>query len=65
MGDGYTLSEREKFIEDIKRLTDDMWVGQTFASYRPLFNIWAIFKPSKESGVGVGELSSYSVESMN
>ncbi|KAJ1549498.1 hypothetical protein HK405_000338, partial [Cladochytrium tenue] len=54
MGDGYTADERDKFVADIKRLTEDMWTGPTFRSFTPLFNIWAVFKPSKESGIGVG-----------
>ncbi|KAJ3037627.1 hypothetical protein HDV00_001431 [Rhizophlyctis rosea] len=54
MGDGYTLSERDRFFDDIRRLTSDMFNGTTFATTLPLFNIWAIFKPSKESGIGVG-----------
>jgi hypothetical protein len=54
MGDGYAITERERFVEDMKRLTNDMWSGQTFASTLPFFNIWAIFQPSKESGIGVG-----------
>ncbi|KAF9896178.1 hypothetical protein BX616_007980, partial [Lobosporangium transversale] len=53
MGDGYTLDEREKFFSDIQRLVNDMFVGDTFQSYLPLFNIYALFRPSKESGIGV------------
>lgn len=29
-----------------------MFNGETFKSYLPLFNIWAYFTPSKESGIG-------------
>jgi hypothetical protein len=54
MGDGYTLDERDRFEEDIRRLVDDMWNGSTFATVLPLFNIWAIFDPSQESGIGIG-----------
>ncbi|KAJ3267888.1 hypothetical protein HDU76_011566, partial [Blyttiomyces sp. JEL0837] len=54
MGDGYTIDERDKFFADMERLTNDMWVGKTFASTRPLFNVWAVFKASHESGIGVG-----------
>lgn len=52
MGDGYTENEREKFFDDVKRLTQDMFVGQTFASYLPLFNVHAVFRASQESGIG-------------
>lgn len=54
MGDGYTLSEESKFFDDIQRLTDEMFTGDTFAQYLPLFNVWAAFLPSNESGIGVG-----------
>lgn len=52
MGDGYTLTEREQFFADIRRLTNDMFNGDTFRSYLPLFNIWAVFVPSNVSGIG-------------
>ena len=51
VGDGYTEAEKTRFFDDAKRLTDDMFVGQTFASYLPLFNVHAVFVPSKESGL--------------
>ncbi|RHY20195.1 hypothetical protein DYB25_004238 [Aphanomyces astaci] len=54
MGDGYTASEQAKFFGDIQRLTTDMFTGNTFAQYLPLFNIWASYVPSVQSGVGVG-----------
>lgn len=51
VGDGYTEAEKEKFFQDAQRLTNDMFVGQTFASYLPLFNVHAVYVPSKESGL--------------
>mmetsp|Transcript_7530 Transcript_7530/g.8245 ORF Transcript_7530/g.8245 Transcript_7530/m.8245 type:complete len:590 (-) Transcript_7530:146-1915(-) len=54
MGDGYTQSEREEMLDDMKRLIDDMFNGVTFADYLPLFNVWVVFRPSVESGIGVG-----------
>jgi hypothetical protein len=53
MGDGYTASESTKFFDDMQRLTDEMFSGETFAQYLPLFNIWAVHQPSNESGIGV------------
>ncbi len=53
MGDGYTQGERAKFFTDIQRIVDDMFEGQTFASYLPLFNVHAVFRASAESGIGV------------
>jgi hypothetical protein len=51
LGDGYTDAEKEKFFEDAKFIVDDLFVGVTFKSYLPLFNIYAVFTPSKESGI--------------
>ncbi|KAH7920291.1 hypothetical protein BV22DRAFT_1098340, partial [Leucogyrophana mollusca] len=52
--DGYTVDEREKFIQDATRLAQDLSANQTFHTVKPLMNFWAVFSPSKESGVGVG-----------
>jgi hypothetical protein len=52
MGDGYTAPEREQFFDDIRRLTTDMFQGTTFRSYLPVFNIWAIYVESVDSGIG-------------
>jgi hypothetical protein len=54
MGDGYTIAEREKFFSDMQRLVNDMFVGQTFTSYLPMFNVHAVFRPSNRSGIGRG-----------
>ena len=51
VGDGYTASEKERFFEDAARMTKDLFEGQTFASYLPLFNVHAVFVPSKDSGL--------------
>ncbi len=51
LGDGYTLAEKEKFFEDVARIVDDLFKGKTFQSYTPLFNVYAVFVPSKESGI--------------
>jgi len=55
VGDGYTEAEKARFFSDARRLTDDMFVGQTFASYLPLFNVHAVFVPSQESGLTDGD----------
>ena len=43
MGDGYTAAERELHFADMERLTKDMFEGETFKSYLPLFNIVRFF----------------------
>lgn len=52
MGDGYSAAERDQFFDDIRRLTNDMFNGDTFRSYLPLFNIHAVHVESEESGIG-------------
>ena len=40
--------ERDKFIEDARRLAEDVSTNQTFNTVQPLLNFWAAFSPSKE-----------------
>jgi hypothetical protein len=54
LGDGYTENEKERFYADIARLTKDLFEGDTFASYLPLFNVYAVFTPSRDSGITDG-----------
>lgn len=51
LGDGYTTSQKSKFFNDVKDLVKDMFEGETFKSYLSLFNIYAIFTPSAQSGI--------------
>jgi len=51
LGDGYTEAEREIFFEDAQRITDDLFLEDTFASYLPLFNVYAVFVASKDHGI--------------
>lgn len=54
LGDGYTESEKEKFFQDAEAVKEGLFSGKTFSSYLPLFNIYAVFVPSKVSGIGDG-----------
>jgi hypothetical protein len=54
MGDGYTAAERDKFFADINRMVNEMFQGETFHTYLPLFNVHAVFRASSESGIGNG-----------
>lgn len=56
IGDGYTENERERFFSDVDRLTKDLFTGSTFASYLPLFNVYAVFTPSRDSGITDGSI---------
>lgn len=55
LGDGYTLQEKEKFFSDAERITKNLFSNDTFSSYLPLFQVHAIFTPSRTSGIGDGE----------
>ncbi len=54
LGDGYTLAEKEKFFGDVNRTVDGLFKGNTFKSYLSLFNVYAVFVPSAQSGIGDG-----------
>eukprot|EP00735_Rhodelphis_limneticus_P005027 TRINITY_DN1671_c0_g1::TRINITY_DN1671_c0_g1_i1::g.17663::m.17663 TRINITY_DN1671_c0_g1::TRINITY_DN1671_c0_g1_i1::g.17663 ORF type:complete len:606 (+),score=232.95,Peptidase_M64/PF09471.5/7.1e-34,Peptidase_M66/PF10462.4/0.011 TRINITY_DN1671_c0_g1_i1:42-1820(+) len=54
MGDGYTLAERDKYVDDMNRLITEMFNGPTFQTYLPVFNVWGVFRPSQDSGIGSG-----------
>ena len=54
LGDGYTESEKDKFFEDVEWTVKGLFETPTFGSYLPLFNVYAIFTPSRESGIGDG-----------
>lgn len=51
LGDGYTEAEKQKYFNDVNRIVDDLFKEVTFKSYLPLFNIYAVFTPSSESGI--------------
>lgn len=50
IAEGYTDDEQEKFIADIKRLTDYMFSFSPYDKYKNKFNIWAVKAISDESG---------------
>lgn len=57
LAEGYSAAEKDKFIEDAKRVSDYLFTAQPFKSERKKFNIKAVFVPSLESGTDVpGEL---------
>ena len=51
LGDGYTEAEKQKYFDDVTRIVNDMFKEVTFKSYLPVFNIYAVFTPSAESGI--------------
>ncbi len=51
LGDGYTAAEREKFVSDAQRVTEEFFRHEPFRSNRSRFNVWGIVPPSDQSGV--------------
>ena len=51
LGDGYTKSEMDKFVKDVKRLTGALLATEPFKSHMKDINIRAVETPSEISGV--------------
>ncbi|MFK8138695.1 MAG: M64 family metallopeptidase [Bdellovibrionales bacterium] len=51
VAEGYTLEEKENFFTDANRIYSDLFKHEAFSSFLNLFNVYAIFVPSNESGV--------------
>lgn len=51
LAEGYTLAEKDRFFADAERITIDLFGHAAFSSYLQLFNVYAIFVASNESGV--------------
>ncbi|MFE7593354.1 M64 family metallopeptidase [Kitasatospora sp. NPDC057512] len=51
IGDGYTAQEQDKFRADAAQKWQEMTAVEPYASYRALFNVWAVSAISPESGV--------------
>ncbi len=52
LGDGYTASQQDKFIQDVTERVQKMLKMEPYKSYVDGMNIYAIRTPSKESGAG-------------
>jgi hypothetical protein len=50
LGEGYTKSEKEKFVKDLNRFVDLFFEQEPYKSQKNNFNIYGVFKPSEESG---------------
>jgi hypothetical protein len=51
LGDGYSAKERNKFEKDLKHFTDVFFNQEPYKSHKDKFNIYGVFKASKESGI--------------
>lgn len=50
MGDGYTLTEQDKFVSDARKLTDYLFTQSPWLNYKNYFNVFAIRVVSAQSG---------------
>ncbi len=53
LAEGYTNSEMDKFMEDVKRVSEYLFEDEPFKSEKTNFNIKAVFTPSVESGTDI------------
>lgn len=53
LAEGYTAFEKDKFINDAKKVTGYLFDVEPFKSEKEQFNIKAVFSPSVESGTDV------------
>lgn len=51
--EGYTSTQMNKFISDVKRFTDSLFVVKPFDKYRNKFNIYAVLSPSEQEGADI------------
>ena len=59
LGDGYTLSEFDKFKADLKKYSDILFTIEPFKSNKSNFNITGVFSPSVESGTDEPTIGRY------
>lgn len=55
LGDGYTDTEQEKFLEDVLICSDTLLKTEPFASYSDKINVYAVSVISEESGISAYE----------
>ncbi len=51
LGDGYTLTEQDDFLDKARELAEQLFATSPFRERRADFNIWALAPPARESGV--------------
>ncbi|MGD2088186.1 MAG: M64 family metallopeptidase [Candidatus Aminicenantes bacterium] len=51
LAEGYTKAEAEKFKTDLDTITKIFFNHEPYKSYKNSFNVYGVFKPSRESGM--------------
>lgn len=59
IAEGYTDTETDKFYADARRLADDLFSHEPFASNKKRINLYAIAAPSDDSGISVPQDSAW------
>ncbi len=52
IGDGYTAQERGKFVNDVGTFFEEMIRFEPMSHYRNYFNVYGMYTPSNQSGLG-------------
>ena len=50
IGDGYLASQQDNFLEDARKITDDLFRASPFTEYEDYFNVFTISVPSNVEG---------------
>jgi hypothetical protein len=53
LAEGYTGNEMDKFLKDVRRLTDSLFAVAPFSQMKEYFNVYALKTPSVESGTDI------------
>lgn len=53
LAEGYLKSEKQKFLDDVKRVSGYLFEEEPFRSERENFNVRAVFTPSEDQGTDV------------
>jgi hypothetical protein len=59
LGDGYTLDERDSFLQKARELTEVLFASAPFNKRQSDFNVWALAPASKLSGVSRPSTGTY------
>ncbi|PIF06399.1 MAG: peptidase [Draconibacterium sp.] len=53
LAEGYSQQEKQKFYDDVRRVSDYLFKEEPFQSEKDKFNVTAVFTPSKDSGTDI------------
>jgi hypothetical protein len=65
VAEGYTVQQRDKYLKGLNRFTEIFLKPEPYSSLKDNFNIYGVFKPSKESGVDEPRAGIYKSTTLN